>query len=310
MLDTSSITPMQLDLNLLAALDALLEEGSVQAAADRTHVTAPAMSRSLGRIRRTTGDQILVRTGRTMTPTPYAIAVREQVHELLQQVQGVLAPSRELDLATLARTFTLRWHDSLVAAAGPTLLKAVRKQAPGVRLRFIAESSGDTPELRRGEVDLEANANHTPAPDIRTELVAADIHHVVAVRRGHPLAKSMTITAAQYAEAEHLTVSRRGRLTDAIDDVLAQRGLSRQVVASAATEGAAFAIIRTTDLLVTVPELTATTAAQDLDLALLPLPLETPPAAVYLSWHQRYDTDRAHSWLRDLARTALQNVSA
>lgn len=66
-------------------------------AAARPHVTAPAMSRNLGRIRRTTGDQILVRTGRTMTPTPYAIAVREQVHELLHQVQGVLAPS-ELDL--------------------------------------------------------------------------------------------------------------------------------------------------------------------------------------------------------------------
>lgn len=79
---------MQLDLNLLAALDALLEEGSVVSAAARLHVTAPAMSRSLGRIRRTTGDQILVRTGRTMTPTPYAIAVREQVHELLHQVQG------------------------------------------------------------------------------------------------------------------------------------------------------------------------------------------------------------------------------
>ncbi|GAA0945196.1 LysR family transcriptional regulator [Kribbella koreensis] len=300
---------MQLDLNLLAALDALLEEGSVQAAADRLHVTSPAMSRSLGRIRRTTGDQILVRTGRTMTPTPYAIAVREQVHELLQQVQGVLAPSRELDLATLDRTFTLRWHDSLVAVAGPKLLTAVREQAPGVRLRFIAESSGDTPGLRRGEVDLEANANHTPAADIRNELVVGEIRQVVAVRRNHPLTKRKTITAAQYAAAEHVTVSRRGHLTNAIDEVLAQRGLTRQVVASAATEAAAFAIIRTTDLLVTVPELTATTAAQDLDLALLPLPLETPPAAVYLSWHQRYETDRAHTWLRNQARTALRSAS-
>lgn len=136
---------MQLDLNLLTALDALLEEGSVTGAAARLHVTAPAMSRSLGRIRHVTGDQILVRTGRTMTPTPYAIAVREQVHELLHQVHGVLAPSRELDLATLERTFTLRWHDSLVAMSGPALLTAVRGQAPGVRLRFVAESGTDTP---------------------------------------------------------------------------------------------------------------------------------------------------------------------
>ncbi|MEU5389657.1 LysR family transcriptional regulator [Streptomyces tibetensis] len=295
---------MQLDLNLLAALDALLEEGSVAGAAERLHVTAPAMSRSLGRLRRTTGDQILVRTGRTMTPTPYAIAVREQVHELLQQVQGVLAPSRELDLATLERTFTLRWHDALVALSGTALLTAVRKQAPGVRLRFIAESSTDTPELRRGEIDLEANANRPTAPDIRAERVA-ETQHVIVVRRGHPLTRVKAVTAARYAAAEHITVSRRGRLGNALDDALARLGLTRRVVATAPTEGAAFEFVRGSDLLVTAPESTTRSAATALGLALLPLPFELPPAAVYLSWHQRYEHDPAHVWLRDLARTAL-----
>lgn len=295
---------MQLDLNLLAALDALLEEGSVTGAAERLHVTAPAMSRSLGRIRRTTGDQILVRTGRTMTPTPYAIAVREQVHELLHQVRGVLAPSRELDLATLERTFTLRWHDALVALGGPALLTAVREQAPGVRLRFIAESSTDTPELRRGEIDLEANANRPTAPDVRTERVA-ETRHVVVVRRGHPLTRVQTVTAARYAAAEHITVSRRGRLGNALDEALARHGLTRRVAATVPTEGAAYEFVRGSDLVVTAPESTTRSAATALDLALLPLPLDLPPAAVYLSWHQRYDTDPAHIWLRDLARTAL-----
>ncbi|MFH8750581.1 LysR family transcriptional regulator [Streptomyces rimosus] len=295
---------MQLDLNLLAALDALLEEGSVAGAAERLHVTAPAMSRSLGRIRRTTGDQILVRTGRTMTPTPYATAIREQVHELLQQVQGVLAPSRELDLTTLERTFTLRWHDSLVALGGPALLAAVREQAPGVRLRFLAESSVDTPELRRGEVDLEANADRPTAPDIRADRVA-ETQHVIVVRQGHPLTRVKAVTAAQYAAAEHITVSRRGRLGNALDDALARLGLTRRVVATAPTEGTAFEFVRDSDLLVTAPESTTRATATALGLALLPLPFELPSAAVYLSWHQRYDTDPAHVWLRDLARSAL-----
>ncbi|MFF3272257.1 LysR family transcriptional regulator [Streptomyces chrestomyceticus] len=295
---------MQLDLNLLAALDALLEEGSVAGAAERLHVTAPAMSRSLGRIRQTTGDQILVRTGRTMTPTPYAIAVRKQVHELLQQVHGVLAPSRELDLTTLERTFTLRWHDSLVALSGPALLAAVREQAPGVRLRFLTESSVDTPELRRGEVDLEANADRPTAPDIRADRVA-ETRHVIVVRQGHPLTRAKAVTAAQYAAAEHITVSRRGRLGNALDDALARLGLTRRVVATAPTEGTAFEFVRGSDLLVTAPETTARATAKALGLTLIPLPFELPSAAVYLSWHQRYDTDPAHIWLRDLARTAL-----
>jgi DNA-binding transcriptional LysR family regulator len=63
---------VQLDLNLLIALDALLDERSVGAAADRLHFSQPAMSRTLGRIRRATGDEILVRSGRSMLPTPYA----------------------------------------------------------------------------------------------------------------------------------------------------------------------------------------------------------------------------------------------
>ncbi|GAA1307611.1 LysR family transcriptional regulator [Saccharothrix xinjiangensis] len=294
---------MQLDLNLLSALDALLEEGSVAGAAERLHVTAPAMSRSLGRLRRTTGDQILVRTGRTMTPTPYAIAVREQVHELLQEVRGVLAPSRELDLATLERTFTLRWHDSLISLAGPALLTAVREQAPGVRLRFIAESATDTPGLRRGEVDLEANASRPTTPDLRAEKVA-ETHHVVVVRREHPLTRGGAVTAERYAAAEHITVSRRGRLDNALDEALASLGLTRRVVAAVPTEAAAFAFARDADLLVTAPGST-TAAAAGPGLAVLPLPLDLPPAPVYLSWHQRYDTDRAHAWLRDLARTAL-----
>ncbi|MER7673230.1 LysR family transcriptional regulator [Kitasatospora sp. NPDC096128] len=295
---------MQLDLNLLAALDALLEEGSVAGAAARLHVTAPAMSRSLGRIRHTTGDQILVRTGRTMTPTPYAIAVREQVHALLHQVQGVLAPSRELDLATLERTFTLRWHDSLVALSGPALLAAVRAQAPGVRLRFIAESSTDTPELRRGEVDLEANANPPGAPDIRAEKVG-ETPLVIAVRPEHPFTGAQAVTAEQYAAAEHVTVSRRGNLGNHLDDALARLGLTRRVVATVPTEAAALAFARESDLVVSVPEATTRSAVTDLGLVVLPLPLQLPSAPVYLSWHQRYDTDHAHTWLRELARTAL-----
>ncbi|ACU70986.1 transcriptional regulator, LysR family [Catenulispora acidiphila DSM 44928] len=300
------MTPMQLDLNLLAALDALLEEGSVAGAADRLHVTAPAMSRSLGRIRRSTGDQILVRTGRTMTPTPYAIAVRAQVHALLQQVQGVLAPSHELDLTTLERTFTLRWHDSLVALGGAALLAAVREQAPGVRLRFIAESSTDSPGLRRGEVDLEANANPPAAADVRAEKVA-ETAQVVVVRPGHRLAgePAQPMTAEQYAAADHVAVSRRGNLSGTIDDALARLGLARRVVATAPSEATALEFVRDSDLVVTAPQATTRRASADLGLVVLPLPLDLPPASVYLSWHQRYDTDRAHAWLRELARTAL-----
>lgn len=130
MLFTYRFTVMQLDLNLLTALDALLEEGSVTGAAARLHVTAPAMSRSLGRIRKATGDQILVRAGRNMLPTPRALAMRAEVHALVQQAHRLLSARQELDLAALDRVFTVRWHDALTSACGTALTAAVHRQAP------------------------------------------------------------------------------------------------------------------------------------------------------------------------------------
>lgn len=297
---------MQLDLNLLTALDALLEEGSVTGAAARLHVSAPAMSRTLGRIRRTTGDQILVRTGRTMTPTPHAVAIREEVHGLVHQAQSVLSRDRDVDLATLERTFTLKWHDSLANACGPALLTAVHAQAPGVQLRFMAESSTDTQDLRRGEADLEAGSAEPALPEIRHETVGHD-RLVVVVRAGHPLTEG-ALTLDRYAAAEHVTVSRRGRLSDPLDDALHARGLRRRVIAAAPTGATALQLVRGGDLVVAVPEAVSRPAFGDLGLRALPLPLDLPAIPINLVWHQRYDGDRAHLWLRDQARTVLRAV--
>jgi len=298
---------MQLDLNLLLALDALLEEGSVTGAAARLHVTAPAMSRTLGRIRRATGDQILVRTGRTMTPTPRALALRETVHDLVQRAQVVLSPDTDVDLATLERTFILKWHDALAAAAGPALLHSVRAEAPGVRLRFMAEAGSDIQDPRRGDIDLEAGAATPSTPEHRHEIVGHD-RLVLALRPEHPL-NGGALSLEDYAGAEHITVSRRGRLRDPIDDALATRGLERHVVAAAPTNAAALQFVRHHDLVVAVPELVSRPLLQELGLRVAPLPVAMPAIPIQLTWHQRYDNDPAHAWLRGRARAALREAA-
>ncbi|MFF7727145.1 LysR family transcriptional regulator [Streptomyces sp. NPDC008001] len=295
---------MQLDLNLLTALDALLEEGSVAGAAARLHVTAPAMSRSLGRIRKATGDQILVRTGRHMTPTTRALAMRTQVHTLVQQAHQLLSAQTELDLTTLERVFTVRWHDALTTACGTALIAAVHRQAPGVQLRLTAEPGDDTPELRRGEVDLASSAGPASLPDIRHRLIGRD-RLVLAVRPGHSLTEQ-PVTAERYAAADHLTVSRRGRLHNRIDDALTALGHERRVIASAPTTATALQLASDTDLVVTLPDAATRSARHQLGLTTLPLPLDLPEVPLYLFWHQRYDNDPAHAWLRETATRTLR----
>ncbi|MER6316954.1 LysR family transcriptional regulator [Streptomyces sp. NPDC001581] len=299
---------MQLDLNLLTALDALLEEGSVAGAAARLHVTAPAMSRSLGRIRKATGDQILVRTGRSMVPTTRALAMRAQVHALVQEAHRLLSAQQELDLAALDRVFTVRWHDALTAASGTALISAVRRQAPGVRLRLSAEPGTDDAELRRGEIDLESSSTAPTLPDIRHRLVGRD-RLIVTVRPGHPLTEGAP-SLERYAAAEHLTVSRRGSLRDPIDDALTTHGLERRVVAAGPTAAFALQLALDTGLVVTLPDAVTRTAREQLGLVTLPLPLRLPEVPLYLLWHQRYDDDRAHTWLRTLAAETVQALFA
>ncbi|MFD9791601.1 LysR family transcriptional regulator [Streptomyces sp. NPDC059070] len=299
---------MQLDLNLLTALDALLEEGSVAGAASRLHVTAPAMSRSLGRIRKATGDQILVRTGRSMVPTTRALAMRAEVHALVQQAHQLLSAQQELDLAELERVFTVRWHDALAAACGTDLITAVHRRAPGVQLRLTAEPGTDTPELRRGEVDLESSSGLPALPDIRHQLIGRD-RLVVAVRPGHPLTEG-PLSLERYADAEHLTVSRRGSLRDPIDDALTTHGFRRRVTAAGPSAAFALQLALATDLVVTLPDAVTRAAREQLGLATLPLPLQLPDVPLYLLWHQRYDDDRAHTWLRETAAEILQSLFA
>src|ERR1700760_4938357 len=121
------------DLNLLVALDVLLAEGSVAGAEDRLHLSSSAMSRTLARLRETTGDPLLVRAGRGLVPTPRALELRGRVGQLVQEGESVLRPAETLDLKKLVRTFTLRTSEGFVETFGPGLIARVGKEAPGVR---------------------------------------------------------------------------------------------------------------------------------------------------------------------------------
>jgi DNA-binding transcriptional LysR family regulator len=297
---------VHVDLNLLIALDALLEENSVAAAADRLHLSPPAMSRTLSRIRRATGDDILVRAGRTMTPTPRALELREETQELVRRATVVLTPPRTLDLDTLDRVFTIRGHDALAGALAPPLTAAIGATAPQVQIRLLAEPSADVADLARGHTDLEIGATGPSRPEIAAETIGTD-HMVAVFRAAHPLAEG-DLTPQRLAAAGHVTVSRRGRLHGVIDDALAERGLNRRVVASLPTSSAALDLVACTDLVTTVAEQVCRPVWSRLGLLARPFPFAVPPVPVILTWHHRNDTDPAHTWLRTQVRQALRTI--
>ncbi|WP_435175335.1 LysR family transcriptional regulator [Actinacidiphila sp. bgisy145] len=291
---------MHMDLNLLTALDALLDERSVGGAADRLHLSQPAMSRTLSRIRRATGDEILVRSGREMLPTPYAEQVREEVHQLVTRAQAVLSPNAEVDPAALERTFTLQCNDVVAGALLPRLAPVLAGTAPGVCLRLLGEGATTADELRRGRVDLQISDRAADHADIRSTTLFTDELAAVG-RRDLPYDPTGW---DGFAALPHVVVSRRGRTRDRIDDLLDERRLRRHVAFTVPTLVLALGAVAAHPM-VTVAPAALTEGLLPAALRTYPLPAPTPPVPAVLAWHARHDRDAAHRWLRTLLTTTL-----
>jgi DNA-binding transcriptional LysR family regulator len=250
-------------------------------------------------------------SGTAMRAGVRAIAVtvcqlREETRELVRRATAVLTPPRALDLDTLDRVFTVRGHDALAAALGPPLTAAIGATAPQVQIRLLAEPSADVADLARGHTDLEVGATPPERPEIAAETIGTD-HMVAVFRAGHPLADG-ALTPQRLAAVDHVTVSRRGRLRGVVDDALAERGLTRRVVASLPTSSAALDLVARTDLVTTVAEQVCRPAWTRLGLLARPFPFPVPPVPVILTWHHRNDSDPAHAWLRTQVGQALRAI--
>lgn len=294
------------DLNLLFTLNVLLAEGSVVGAAQRLGLSPSAMSRALARLRKTTGDPLLVRAGRALVPTPRALELREQVSQLVQDATSVLRPAEKLDLAQLTRVFTLRTSDGFVENFGAALLTRVNQDAAGVQLRFMQKLNKDSLLLRDGSVDLETGVvGSSASPELRMRALFRD-SFIGVVRAGHPLNEG-EITPDRYAAQRHIIISRRQGHKGPMDDALQLLGLERNRVTYVDSISTALALVKDSDLVATVP------AQHTLNLRRgmfsFPLPITSPSITISMLWHPRMDADPAHRWLRQCVLDVCRNDS-
>ncbi|TBN57615.1 LysR family transcriptional regulator [Glaciihabitans arcticus] len=288
-------------MNLLTGLDALLEHRSVQDAAAHLHLTPPAVSRILGRLRSVTGDPLLVRDGREMVPTERALAMRDEVRELVARAHAVLEPQAVVELASLRRTFVVRCHDALLTSLAPKLLAEFGAKAPLASLRLVSENPTVDRHTGLREIDLDVGSPPQESPAVITRVIGAD-EMVLVVRRGSTLdvpKPSLTAVAA----ATHIAVSRRGRALGPVDDQLAAHGLTRTVQATVATVAAALAVVAATDSVTILPARLRDPLPSTVRIR--PLPFTLPSSEASVSWHRRHDNDDAHRWLRTLVERTL-----
>ena len=288
------------DLNLLTALDALLSEASVAAAARRLGLSPSAMSRTLARLRAATDDPLLARAGRGMALTPHAEALRARVREAAQAGEAALRPAGRLDVANIDRLFTLRANEGFVEIFAARLVEAAQRQAPRARLRFAPKPEKDPRPLREGLVDLDIGVLGEQGPELKTQALFRDAFVGVA-RAGHPLLGATGVTAEDFARARHVVATRRGRLTGPVDEALAALGLARDIAVYVSNFPAVLAVVAGSDLigLATRSYVENKVAASPAWVSFA-LPAATPEITVSQIWHPRVDADPAHRWLRAL----------
>jgi DNA-binding transcriptional LysR family regulator len=286
----------EMDLNLLRVLDVLLQESSVTAAAQRLGTSPPAVSRSLSRLRRLTGDPLLVRAGQGLVPTQRAVEIRDTLHSLLGQADELLRAGIDFDPSTVDRTFTVQVAELFLTGLAVPLLESLRAQAPGIDVVFLPDALEGTTALRNGDVDVELGVLNHLDPETRHRPLAT-MSLLGVARKAHPLF-DRPIDAERFAAAAHIGISRRGKRRGPIDDALARRGLSRRVAVTVPSYTSAMLLARSTDLVTLIAPGWLAGLTAELGLRTFALPVEVPAVDIGLAWHPRNDADPAHRWFR------------
>ena len=296
------------DFGLLVSLDALLQEGSVTGAAKRVGLSTPAMSHALARIRERLGDPILVRSGRGMLLTPRALALKPQVHHVVTEARRTLEAERPFVPGQLSRTFVVHASDYVLTVLGAAVDRILRQESPKVVVRFVPNTPDDSTMLRDHGSDVAVGIYGDLPQEMRTRPLLTD-RFVCAVRSGHPgLGRRMSLE--RFLALDHVQVAPRGKPGGYLDDVLRQRGLSRNVARAVPYFLSALQLVAETDYVLTISERIARKYQAPLRLEVFEAPVRLRPYALSLVWHPRLDADAGHRFLRDAFLRAAQEVAS
>ncbi|MEM1032466.1 MAG: LysR family transcriptional regulator [Myxococcota bacterium] len=295
-----------LDLNLLGVFEAIWEERSVTAAAQRRGLTQSAMSNALGRLRTQVGDPLFVRDGRGMAPTPRAEQLAPYVTDALGLLERGLYATANVDVATVDAEVRMFMTDALSMTLLPSLLNILAAEAPGVNVRLLlTETKGrELERLRRDDAQLAVGVYRSEGSPFRRRRLYNDTFRLV-MRRDHPLADG-PVDAADLAAYPHVLQSWRGDARGQLDAALEKAGHTRRVRVTTPYFGALAHLVARSDHLALVPGRFAAVLAAEHGLFVAACPLPVPSFSVRMWWTVRHDADPLHRWLR----TALVRASA
>jgi DNA-binding transcriptional LysR family regulator len=301
-----------IDLNLLLAFEALMDERHVSRAAKRISLSQPALSNAIARLRSRLGDPLFVRTAQGMMPTPRAEQLAGPIRSALAQLRQTFEAPHSFDPSASAHLFRIGLSDDVELRLVPLLARSMLSgelQMQTRRLDWLFTVPEG--ELRNGTLDFAIgyfpDARYL-APGLIMEPLSEETNVVIS-RRGHSMWKRK-LTLQRFTMLDHAAVIYRNQLWGLIDNELAARGLRRRLRLALPHCLSVLYAVASSNLVACIQESVVEEFGKSLDLRSCPEPLGLPPFVLRMVWHRQRDNDPAHVWLRKLIATELGSQKA
>ncbi|SMF23257.1 DNA-binding transcriptional regulator, LysR family [Xaviernesmea oryzae] len=294
------------DLNLLLVFEAIFQESSVTEAGARLGLSQSAVSAALRRLREHFDDPLFSREEGRMVPTSAALRLAAPISKALQLLRTELA-TEKFNPEYARVVFTIGASDYFGMTELPLIFTALTKAAPGCS--FLVKSMNEDAALQmlgKNELDIYIGRVKLPPAFIRSRSILKDTSRCV-YRKNHPRIRG-DITLSQYTKVPHVIATLNGELHSIIDDYLAGRNLSRNIVLSMPQYHAIPKLLAETDLIATLPSRIMSQVDPEMGLYQAPLPFTWPSFEMSVYWHQRTEGSLSHVWLRETIRNALQGL--
>lgn len=286
----------QLDLNLLRVFNAVMTEQHVTRASQQLHMTQPAVSNALNRLRSLLDDELFVKVPGGVRPTLKAIELWPPIRDALTQIRQALEPTA-FNPETAIVTFTVAMNDLVAHLLLPKLVIVLETLASGINIHTIPTTNINAAAmLEQADIDLAIGVFPDPSSRLRLYSLLTSPFTCV-MRRDHPLA-TQPLTMDEYVQAKHLLVTLTGETTGFVDVILQEWGLKRRIMLTVNQFAVAPQIIAGSDLLAVLPVRLVEMSSFADHLHVTKLPIELSPSTLKMMWHERNHLDSAQIWLR------------
>lgn len=295
------------DLNLLVALDILIEERSVSRAAEKMNMSQPAMSAALGRLRGYFDDPILGAHGKRMIPTAHALTLQPMLREVLTSLEGLLAVSAMFDPASSQRHFRIGASDYLATIVFNDFIARLQKAAPGVTLEIIPPFDGQMAMLDQGTLDILLTPEEYCSPDHPTEHLF-DESYVVLGCENNPLF-DRPLTEQGFFGTGHVVVEiGRTNRTSFAETNLRTFGTRRRVEVIVASFLLAPDLVINTNRLTVMHKRMAIAFSQRMPVKYAPMPFAFPLMREMLQFNRTREADTGLRWMIDEIKNTVRHT--